>query len=59
MNDTDGQVSLLCSLRARERALADGWLQKRGLREGQVGHAHARLAKSRNIVSVTVEHLAL
>lgn len=40
-------------------ALADGWLRARGLqREGQVGHAHARLARSRDVVDVAVEHLA-
>ncbi|HYH82697.1 MAG TPA: AAC(3)-IV family aminoglycoside N-acetyltransferase [Longimicrobium sp.] len=40
-------------------ALADGWLRGRGLqREGRVGHAHARLARARDIVSVTLEHLA-
>lgn len=32
-------------------ALADGWLRERGLQhEGRVGHAHARLAHSRDIV---------
>jgi aminoglycoside N3'-acetyltransferase len=40
-------------------ALADEWLRARGLQaEGQVGHAHARLAKSRDIVAVAVERLA-
>jgi aminoglycoside N3'-acetyltransferase len=39
--------------------LLDGWLRARGLqREGQVGHAQARLARSRDIVEVTLEHLA-
>lgn len=39
--------------------LVDGWLRARGLqREGPVGHAHARLARARDIVAVTVEHLA-
>ncbi len=39
-------------------ALADDWLRASGLQaEGQVGHAHARLAKSRDIVGVTVAHL--
>ncbi|HEU5041440.1 MAG TPA: AAC(3)-IV family aminoglycoside N-acetyltransferase [Gemmatimonadales bacterium] len=39
--------------------LADGWLRDRGLqREGKVGHADARLARSRDIVAVAVEHLA-
>lgn len=40
-------------------AFADEWLSARGLQsEGQVGHAHARLARSRDIVSVAVERLA-
>ena len=40
-------------------ALADVWLRERGLqREGTVGHARARLARSRDIVSVAREHLA-
>lgn len=40
-------------------ALADGWLRARGLqREGRVGHAHARLARARDIVEVALEHLA-
>jgi aminoglycoside N3'-acetyltransferase len=39
-------------------ALADDWLRARGLQaEGQVGHAHARLARSRDIVDVALEHL--
>jgi aminoglycoside 3-N-acetyltransferase len=39
--------------------LADEWLRERGLqREGPVGHAHARLMRSRDIVAVAVEHLA-
>lgn len=39
--------------------LADGWLRERGLqREGRVGHAHARLARSRDIVAVALERLA-
>lgn len=39
--------------------LADEWLWAGGLQlEGRVGHAHARLARSRNIVEVTVERLA-
>jgi aminoglycoside N3'-acetyltransferase len=38
--------------------LADGWLSERGLQaEGPVGHAHARLFRSRDVVSVTLEHL--
>jgi aminoglycoside 3-N-acetyltransferase-4 len=41
-------------------ALADEWLRARQLQsEGQVGHAHARLAASRDIVAVALEHLAL
>ena len=40
-------------------ALADEWLRERGLQaEQRVGHAHARLIRSRNIVKVTVERLA-
>ena len=40
-------------------ALADEWLRSRGLQsEGRVGHAHARLARARDIVDVAVEHLA-
>lgn len=40
-------------------ALADEWLRARGLQaEGTVGHAHARLARSRDIVRVAKEHLA-
>jgi aminoglycoside 3-N-acetyltransferase len=40
-------------------ALADGWLRARSLQsEGRVGHAHARLARSRDILGVTLEHLA-
>jgi aminoglycoside 3-N-acetyltransferase len=36
----------------------DEWLRARGLqREGKVGNADARLARSRDIVSVAVEHL--
>ena len=39
--------------------LVDGWLRERGLqREGTVGHAHARLVRSRDVVAVTLEHLA-
>jgi aminoglycoside 3-N-acetyltransferase len=38
---------------------ADEWLRERGLqREGPVGHAHARLVRSRDIVAVALEHLA-
>jgi aminoglycoside N3'-acetyltransferase len=40
-------------------ALADEWLRGRGLQsEGRVGHAHARLARSRDIVRIALEHLA-
>ena len=40
-------------------ALADDWLRARGLqREGRVGHAHARLVRSRDVVAVALEHLA-
>ncbi|HEX6747530.1 MAG TPA: AAC(3) family N-acetyltransferase [Longimicrobium sp.] len=40
-------------------AMMDGWLRGRGFqREGRVGHAHARLARSREIVEVAREHLA-
>lgn len=36
----------------------DDWLRDRGLqKEGQVGHAHARLARSRDIVDVVRHHL--
>jgi aminoglycoside 3-N-acetyltransferase len=39
-------------------ALADEWLRARGLqREGLVGHAHARLARSHDIVAAAMEHL--
>lgn len=39
--------------------LADGWLRERGLQsEGRVGHAQARLVRSRDVVSVALEHLA-
>lgn len=40
--------------------LADGWLRARGLqREGQVGRAHARLSRARDVVAVAREQLAL
>ena len=40
-------------------ALADDWLRAAGLQaEGPVGHAHARLARSRDIVRLAVERLA-
>jgi aminoglycoside N3'-acetyltransferase len=38
--------------------LADEWLRARGLQaEGPVGHAHARLVRSRDVVAVALEHL--
>lgn len=44
---------------AQRFVLADGWLRERGLqREGRVGHAHARLIRSRDVVAVAMEHLA-
>jgi aminoglycoside N3'-acetyltransferase len=40
-------------------ALADDWLRDRGLqREGTVGYAHARLVRSRDLVSTVQEQLA-
>lgn len=40
-------------------ALADDWLRARGLQsEGRVGHAHARLARARDIVSAALDQLA-
>lgn len=40
-------------------ALADGWLRGEGLqREGRVGHAEARLMRSRDLVRLAVENLA-
>lgn len=40
-------------------ACMDEWLRARGLQsEGRVGHAHARLARARDIVQVALEHLA-
>jgi aminoglycoside N3'-acetyltransferase len=40
-------------------ALADDWLRSRGMQaEGRVGAANARLARSRDIVAVALEHLA-
>jgi aminoglycoside N3'-acetyltransferase len=40
-------------------ALLDDWLRDRGLQsEGQVGHAHARLMRARDVVSVVCEKLA-
>jgi len=42
----------------RRFALVDGWLRAAGLqREGKVGRADARLAETRDIVRVAVEHL--
>lgn len=39
--------------------LIDGWLRSRGLQsEGKVGRAHARLIRAREIVAISVEHLA-
>lgn len=41
-------------------ALADVWLRERGLQsEGIVGYAHARLVRSRDVVAVTLERLAV
>lgn len=38
--------------------LVDDWLRDRGLQsEGPVGHAHARLCRSRDIVDVVLHHL--
>ncbi|HEX7087266.1 MAG TPA: AAC(3)-IV family aminoglycoside N-acetyltransferase [Vicinamibacterales bacterium] len=40
-------------------ALVDGWLREQGLqREGPVGHGHARLVRSRDVVPVVLERLA-
>jgi aminoglycoside 3-N-acetyltransferase len=40
-------------------AFADDWLRERRLqREGLVGHAHARLVRARDVVTVVREHLA-
>jgi len=40
-------------------ALVDGWLREQGLQqEGTVGHAHARLARSRDVVRVVLGRLA-
>ena len=39
--------------------LLDAWLRDRGLQsEGQVGHAHARLMRARDVVTVVCEKLA-
>ncbi|WP_116811569.1 AAC(3)-IV family aminoglycoside N-acetyltransferase [Steroidobacter cummioxidans] len=41
-------------------ALADEWLRGRGLQaQGRVGQAHARLANSRDIVSVALQYLCV
>lgn len=38
--------------------LADSWLRERGLqREGAVGHGHARLMRSRDVIDVVVEQV--
>jgi aminoglycoside N3'-acetyltransferase len=40
-------------------ALLDDWLRERGLQaEGPVGHAHARLMRARDVVTLATEHLA-
>ena len=40
-------------------ALVDGWLEEKGLqRRGKVGHAEARLMRSRDIILVATEHLS-
>lgn len=40
-------------------AFADEWLRAQGLQsEGRVGHAHARLARARDIVAAALEQLA-
>jgi aminoglycoside N3'-acetyltransferase len=40
-------------------SLADEWLRAQGLQaEGQVGHAHARLVRARDVVRLALEHLA-
>lgn len=45
--------------RCERFALADGWLRAKGLQsEGPVGHAHARLTRSHDIVRVARDHLA-
>jgi aminoglycoside N3'-acetyltransferase len=41
-------------------ALTDGWLRQHGFQsEGRIGHAHARLARARDIVKLAVEQLTL
>src|SRR5678815_5416027 len=43
----------------RRFELADGWLRSAGLqKEGTVGHAHARLFRSKDVVRLAVEELA-
>jgi aminoglycoside N3'-acetyltransferase len=43
----------------RRFVLADAWLRERGMQsEGPVGHAHARLVRSRDLVDVALERLA-
>lgn len=40
-------------------AFLDDWLRERGLQaEGPVGYAHARLARARDVVAVTLPHLS-
>ena len=40
-------------------ALMDGWLRERGLQsEGIVGHASARLASSRDVVALALDHIS-
>lgn len=43
----------------RRFELADGWLRSAGLqKEGTVGHAHARLLRSQDVVRLAIEELA-
>ena len=43
----------------RRFELADGWLRSAGLqKEGKVGHAHARLFRSQDLVRLAIEELA-
>lgn len=45
---------------AERFTLVDGWLRERGQQsEGRVGHADARLARSRDVVAAVTEHLAV
>ena len=40
-------------------AVANEWLRDQGLQaEGRVGHAHARLARARDVIAVVLDHLA-